>query len=88
MSEAQAAQSIEADLARIVTAAAATARIAGVAREAVQTLYFTGGSTGLQPLVDRIAAEFPAARQRRGDRFASVIAGLGVYAEALYGAHH
>ena len=85
LSEAQAASAIEADLARIVQAALETAHLAGVTRDAVQTLYFTGGSTGLTPLVQRIAAEFPRAQQRRGDRFASVVAGLGVHARALYG---
>jgi hypothetical chaperone protein len=49
-------------------------------------LYFTGGSTGLTPLVDRIAAEFPNARRVRGDRFASVAQGLGLHARAVYGA--
>jgi hypothetical chaperone protein len=85
LSHAQAAAAIEADLARIVQAAAETARLAGVKHDAVQTLYFTGGSTGLTPLVERIAAQFPQARQRRGDRFASVVTGLGVHARALYG---
>ena len=84
--EPEAAQAIEADLARIVQAAADTAAQAGVAPEAVQTLYFTGGSTGLQPLVDRIAARFPQARRLRGDRFASVAQGLGLHARAVYGA--
>ena len=81
---AQAAASIEADLARIVAAAAETARLAGVPAAAVDTLYFTGGSTGLQPLVERIAAAFPAASVVRGDRFASVATGLGVHAARLF----
>jgi hypothetical chaperone protein len=85
LTEPQAAAAIEADLARIVSAASETARMAGVAPTQIQTLYFTGGSTGLTPLVQRIAADFPAAAVRRGDRFASVVAGLGVYAQALYG---
>jgi hypothetical chaperone protein len=75
---------IEADLARIVAAAVETVHLARVPREAVQTLYFTGGSTGLTPLVQRIATEFPRAQQRRGDRLASVVAGLGVYARAVF----
>lgn len=83
--EADAAAAIEADLARIVAAAADTARQAGVAPERVDTLYFTGGSTGLTPLVDRIAAQFPSARRVRGDRFASVAQGLGLHARAVFG---
>jgi hypothetical chaperone protein len=85
LKEAQTSQAIEADLQRIVLAAAQTARMAGVAADAVDVLYFTGGSTGLTPLVDRIAAEFPAAERVRGDRFASVAAGLGLHARAVFG---
>ncbi len=84
--EAQAAAALEADLARIVEAARETARLAGVPAAQVATLYFTGGSTGLAPLVQRIAACFPAARSVRGDRFASVAQGLGWHARAVFGA--
>jgi hypothetical chaperone protein len=86
MHEDQAAAAIEADLERIVQAAAETARLAGVPPAAVDVLYFTGGSTGLRPLVDRIAAGFPAAERVRGDRFASVAQGLGLHARVVYGA--
>lgn len=85
LQEPQAAAAIEADLARIVAAAGETARMAGVAPDAVQVLYFTGGSTGLAPLVQRIAAGFPQAASVRGDRFASVAQGLGLHARAVYG---
>ena len=86
LQEDRAAEAIEADLGRIVQAAAETARQAGVAAEAVDVVYFTGGSTGLRPLVDRIAAKFPAAARVRGDRFASVAQGLGLHARAVFGA--
>ncbi len=82
--EADAAAAIETDLARIVHAARETARLAGVAPAAVDVVYFTGGSTGLTPLVDRIAACFPAAQRVRGDRYASVAQGLGLHARALF----
>ena len=85
LSEPQAAAAIEADLGRIVQAAQETVRIAGVAPQAVDALYFTGGSTGLQPLVDRIAAGFPGAERVRGDRFASVAQGLGQHARVVFG---
>ena len=85
LQENQAAAAIEADLERIVQAAAETARQAGVAPSAVDVLYFTGGSTGLLPLVDRIAAGFPAAERVRGDRFGSVAQGLGWHARAVFG---
>ncbi|BAL93457.1 Hsp70 family protein [Rubrivivax gelatinosus] len=78
------AAAIESDLERIVEAARETLRRAGVAAESVGTLYFTGGSTGLNALVERIAAAFPAARRVRGDRFASVAQGLGLHARAFF----
>ncbi len=86
LAEAQAAAAIEGDLERIVQAASETVRQAGVAAAAVDTLYFTGGSTGLAPLVDRIAAGFSGAVRVRGDRFASVATGLGLHARAVFGA--
>ena len=86
LSEAQAAAAIEADLARIVEAAAQTLRLAGINAERIDALYFTGGSTGLQALVDRIGERFPQAERLRGDRFASVATGLGVHAQALFSA--
>jgi hypothetical chaperone protein len=85
--EAQAAQALEADLEKIVQAAFETVRLAGVPPGSVDALYFTGGSTGLAPLVQRIAAGFAQAQQVRGDRFASVAQGLGLHARALFGAH-
>jgi len=86
MDEAQAVAAIDADLQRIVAAADETLRLAGVAHGQVGALYLTGGSTGLRPLADGIAARFPAARVVRGDRFASVAQGLGVHAQRLFGA--
>jgi hypothetical chaperone protein len=82
---AQALAALEADLQRIVDAADATLRHAGLARERVDALYFTGGSTGLAALAQRIAARFPAAAVVRGDRFASVAQGLGVHALRTFG---
>jgi hypothetical chaperone protein len=81
----EAAQVIEADCARIEQAAHEAARLAGVAPQQVDALYFTGGSTGLAALVDRIAAGFPKARRAEGDRFASVARGLGEHARRLFG---
>ncbi|MBS0444829.1 MAG: Hsp70 family protein [Proteobacteria bacterium] len=83
--EAGAVAAIEADIARIVDAALATAAQAGLPAERIDALYFTGGSTGLRLLASRIAAAFPRARAVRGDRFASVATGLGLYAQRRYG---
>jgi hypothetical chaperone protein len=85
LNEIQALDAIGADLQRIAAAAEQTLYQAGLAREQVKTLYFTGGSTGLLPLVTAIAARFPAAKVVRGDRLASVAQGLGVHATRLFG---
>jgi len=85
LGEAEAVQSLDADIERIVAAARDTALQAGLAPDAIDALYFTGGSTGLRLLAQRIAAAFPAARVVRGDRFASVATGLGVFAKRWYG---
>lgn len=84
LDEARALAALEADLQRIVAAARDTLRQAGLAPARLDALYFTGGSTGLRVLAQRIAAAFPAARVVHGDRFASVAAGLGVYAQRRY----
>ena len=83
--ETQALAAVDADLERIAAAADDTLTQAGLARDRVDALYFTGGSTGLRPLAERIAARFPAARRVSGDRFASVAQGLGVHARQVFG---
>jgi len=85
MNEGDAVAAIGNDLQRIVDAADDTLAQAGLARERVDALYFTGGSTGLKPLARQIAARFPAAKVVRGDRFASVAQGLGVHATKVFG---
>ena len=85
LAETQAVAALEADIERIVDAARETARQAGLAPEGIDALYFTGGSTGLRLLAQRIAAAFPDARIVRGDRFASVASGLAVFAQRWYG---
>jgi hypothetical chaperone protein len=82
----QAIDALDADLQRIVDAADETLRQAGVGPERVDALYFTGGSTGLAPLAQRIAARLQSAEVVRGDRFASVAQGLGVHALRVFGA--
>ncbi len=71
---------IEEDLARIIAAARETVRLAGVKPDAVDAIYFTGGSSGLTSLTARLAAAFPGARAVHGDRLSSVATGLGLHA--------
>ena len=85
LDEATAVAAIDADIERIVDAARVTVAQAGLAPAQIATLFFTGGSTGLRLLAQRIAAAFPAARAVRGDRFASVATGLALHAARCYG---
>jgi hypothetical chaperone protein len=83
---ASAVDAVQADLRRIVDAALETLAQAALRSDRVDALYLTGGSTGLRPLAQGIAACFPAATVVQGDRFASVAQGLGVHAQRLFGA--
>ena len=85
LGEAEAMGAIEADLERIVQAGVETVRQAGVSPDQVEAVYLTGGSTGLAPLAQRIAAPFSRARTVRGDRLASVAQGLGLHAQRVFG---
>ncbi|HMN75008.1 MAG TPA: Hsp70 family protein [Burkholderiaceae bacterium] len=85
LDETRALQAIEDDMARIAEAARATVARAGLAPAQLDALYFTGGSTGLRLLAQRIAAQFPAARTVHGDRFASVANGLALHAARRFG---
>ena len=86
LSEREAVQAIEADIARIVETARATVAQAGLRPDQIDALYFTGGSTGLRLLAERIAAAFPVAHKARGDRFASVATGLALHAQRWFAA--
>ena len=86
LSSTTAHRALDADADRIVAAARETVGQAGLDARAIDALYFTGGSTGLRLLTDRLAASFPAAKVVRGDRFASVATGLGLHARRLHGA--
>lgn len=60
-------------------------RDAGVAPEAVDTVFFTGGSSGVRLLREKIAALVPAARKVEGDLFGSIGAGLALDAVRKFG---
>ena len=85
LDETQALAAVENDIARIVAAAEVTVQQAGLTPAGIDALYFTGGSTGLRLLAERVAAAFPQAVVVRGDRFASVVAGLGLHAARRFG---
>ncbi len=58
---------------------------AGLAGEAIDTVFFTGGASGIPLLRQRIAACLPQARHVEGDLFGSIGAGLAVDAARRYG---
>ena len=60
-------------------------RDAGVTPDAVDTVFFTGGSSGVQLLRERIAALVPGARKVEGDLFGSIGAGLALDAVRKFG---
>lgn len=57
---------------------------AGVAPERVDTVFFTGGSSGVGALRERIAAIVPDARRVEGDLFGSIGAGLALDASRKF----
>ncbi|ALT79114.1 Hsp70 family protein [Paucibacter sp. KCTC 42545] len=84
LSETVAVAALDADINRIVQCGRETVAMAGLKPEQINALYFTGGSTGLRLLAERIAADYPQATLVRGDRFASVATGLGLHAARLF----
>jgi hypothetical chaperone protein len=84
LSEQVAVAALDADIGRIVQAGREAVAQAGLKPEQIDALYFTGGSTGLRLLAERIAADYPAATRVLGDRFASVATGLGLHAARLF----
>jgi hypothetical chaperone protein len=60
-------------------------RDAGIQADAVDTVFFTGGSSGVPLLRKKIAAQVPSARQVEGDLFGSIGAGLALDAFRKFG---
>jgi hypothetical chaperone protein len=58
---------------------------AGVNCAAVDTVFFTGGASGVPLLRERIAALLPQARRIEGDLFGSIGTGLAVEAQRRFG---
>ncbi|WP_295680770.1 Hsp70 family protein [uncultured Nevskia sp.] len=80
------ARAIEVAIDKIVQTAVATVADAGLTPEAIDAIYFTGGSTGIRALREALSAAFAKADAVNGDPFASVARGLGVYAARLFSA--
>jgi len=78
-------QAIEPLLERIRTSLDSLLADAGIALEQIDTLFFTGGSSGVPALRNSISALLPAARLAEGDRFGSIGSGLAIEAQRRYG---
>ncbi len=85
LDEREAQRALDGDLEKIVDAARTTVAAAGIRPDAIDALYLTGGSTGLDVLSERLHRAFAAARIVRGDRFASVATGLAIFARRRFG---
>ncbi|SFC39923.1 hypothetical chaperone protein [Polaromonas sp. OV174] len=60
-------------------------RDAGLAADGIDTVFFTGGSSGVPLLRQRILALLPQARSVEGDLFGSIGAGLALDAQRKFG---
>lgn len=58
---------------------------AGVGLEQVDTVFFTGGSSGVPALRQSVAALLPNARHVEGNTFGSIGSGLAIEAKKRYG---
>ena len=59
---------------------------AGVSQGQVDTVFFTGGSSGIPALRNSVAAMLPNARHVEGNIFGSIGSGLAIEARKRYGA--
>ena len=78
-------QASEGLVARVESTLLELLRTAGLPAERIDTLFFTGGSSGIPLLRQRIAALLPQARVVEGDLFGSIGSGLAVDAARRYG---
>lgn len=69
----------------VETTVANLLRDAGIAVDQVDTVVFTGGSSGVQSLREKIGALLPSARRVEGDLFGSIGAGLALDAVRKFG---
>jgi hypothetical chaperone protein len=70
---------------KIVATVAGVLQQAGLSADQVDTLYFTGGASGMPWLRQQIAALLPGAKQVEGNRFGSIGCGLALEAAKRYG---
>ncbi|NLR76298.1 Hsp70 family protein [Leeia aquatica] len=81
----QLADAIDADLKRITQTVTTLLQQAGVRAEQVDTVFFTGGASGVSSLRQQVQRLLPASRPVEGDLFGSIGAGLALAAHRRYG---
>ena len=79
------ARAVESDTGRIIQAIDRCCKAAAVAPARIQSIFLTGGSTGIPAVRRRILEHLPAARPIDGDRFGSVGMGLAIDAARRFG---
>lgn len=78
-------RAIQGDTSRILVAIDACAKSAGLELAQIQSIFLTGGSTGIPAVRQRILAHLPNARPVTGDMFGSVGLGLAIDAARRFG---
>ena len=76
--------SLEDMLARLVQTATATVAAAGLEGADIDTLYFTGGSSGMNLLRETFATAYPVSDIVVGNLYGSVASGLGIEAQRRF----
>lgn len=77
--------SIDAQLERVRSSVTQLLSDAGVGLEQVNTVFFTGGSSGIPALRNSVSAMLPNARHVEGNIFGSIGSGLAIEAKKRYG---
>jgi hypothetical chaperone protein len=78
-------QAIGASIDKVIATASDAVRQAGLAPGDIDTVFLTGGSSGIPKFKAALAAAVPAARVVEGDAFGSVATGLALDAERKFG---
>ncbi len=82
---AQFEQAIGPAIGKVVAKAREAVQLAGLAAGDIDTVFLTGGSSGIPSFKAALAAAVPDARVVEGDAFGSVAAGLALDAERKFG---
>jgi hypothetical chaperone protein len=82
---AQFEQAIGPAIGKVVAKAREAVQLAGLEAGDINTVFLTGGSSGIPSFKAALAAAVPDARMVEGDAFGSVAAGLALDAESKFG---